>query len=114
MKSERELQEETSLLQAQVIPAIASHMSNEGYWSIISKLRQVHPDIEKAIDALIEHSGLEGRVQGMITVYHGRYPYMPSELAKTCYEKVYGRSLEDTAEKIREIGLSKPLSLRDI
>lgn len=108
MKGERELREEAPLLDMGVISAIYEHMAREGYWDIIRKLRSVHPDIDKALDALVEHSLLEGRTRGIISACQGKYPYMPSELAKSCYERVFGRSLEERAREIHAIGLEKP------
>ena len=102
MKSERELQDETSLVDA-VQVAVSQYMRSEGYWDIINKLRLVHPDISKALDAFMEKSFLEGRIRGTISTYPGEYPYLPSELAKVCYERTFGRNLVERAEEVHQM-----------
>ncbi|TSC64457.1 MAG: hypothetical protein G01um101493_121 [Microgenomates group bacterium Gr01-1014_93] len=102
MKSRRELHDEAILVQW-AGDAISDHMQSEKYWEIIRQLRLVHPDINQALDALVEHSHLDGRMRGLISAYEGKYPYIPSKLAKSCYERFFGRSLEEAAREIHSV-----------
>lgn len=98
MKSEAEIREEIALLITLKEDAVGQQMRDDGQWDQINKLRELHPDIDTAIGALIEYVGLEERIRALVNVEQHN-SYRPSTLASTSYERYFHRSLADRIEK---------------